>query len=86
MHFIEYALLMGSGGGYPHCMGSGAKPVAKNRFRAFQRAKMSSQDTQLYTISYFFSSKIKLNTAKPVLRDHSKRRPKPGIQDRLLLT
>ena len=28
MHFIKYALLMGSGG-YPPCMGSGAKPVAK---------------------------------------------------------
>ena len=28
MPFIKYALLMGSGG-YPPCMGSGAKPVAK---------------------------------------------------------
>ena len=28
MHFIKYALFMGSGG-YPPCMGSGAKPVAK---------------------------------------------------------
>ena len=28
MHFIEYALLRGSGG-YPPCMGSGAKTVAK---------------------------------------------------------
>ena len=29
MHFIEYALLRGSGG-YPLCMGSGAKPMVKN--------------------------------------------------------
>ena len=29
MHFIKYALLMGSGGYPPPCMGSGAKPVAK---------------------------------------------------------
>ena len=50
MHFIEYALLRGSGG-YPPCMGSGAKTVAKNSFRTFQRAKMSPQDTQLNTIS-----------------------------------
>ena len=28
MYFIEYAFLRGSGG-YPPCMGSGAKPVAK---------------------------------------------------------
>ena len=42
---------------YPPCMGSGAKPVAKNRFRAFQRAKTSPQDTQLNTISYIFLPK-----------------------------
>ena len=40
MHFIEYALLRGPVG-YPPCMGSGAKPVAKNSFRAFQKAQMS---------------------------------------------
>ena len=49
MYFIEYAFLRGSGG-YPPCMGSEAKPVAKNCLRAFQRAKMSPQDTQLNTI------------------------------------
>ena len=58
IHFIEYTLLKGSGG-YPPppCMGSGAKPVAKNSFRAFQNAKMSPQDTQLNTISYIFLPK-----------------------------
>ena len=56
MHFIEYAFLRGSGD-YPPCMGSGAKPVAKNSLRAFQRTKMSPQDTQLNTISYIFLPK-----------------------------
>ena len=45
--------------GLSPCMGSGAKPVAKNSFRSFQRAKMSPQDTQLNTIpcSYIFLPK-----------------------------
>ena len=40
--------------GLSPCMGSGEKPVTKNSFRTFQRAKMSPQDTQLNTISYIF--------------------------------
>ena len=57
MHLIEYALLRESGGYPTPCMGSGAKPVTKNCFRAFLRAKMSPQDTQLNTISYIFLPK-----------------------------
>ena len=46
--------------------------MAENGFRAFQRAKLSPQDTQLNTISCNFLPKIKLNTVKPVLNGHSK--------------
>ena len=46
--------------------------MAENGFRAFQRVKMSPQDTQLNTISCIFRLKLKLNTVKPVLSGHSK--------------
>ena len=35
----------------------GLSPVAENGFKAFHRAKMSPQDTQVNTISCIFSSK-----------------------------
>ena len=53
--------------------------------RAFQRAKIGPQDTQLNTTSCTFLPKIKLNTAKPVINCHSKRRQNIGFQDRLSL-
>ena len=40
---------------------------------------------QLNTISCIFLPKSKLNTVKPVLSGHSKRRSKIGCQDRLSL-
>ena len=43
-HFIEYALLRGSVGTL-FVWGQGCFPVTGNNFRAFQRAKMSPQDT-----------------------------------------
>ena len=46
--------------------------MAENGFRAFQRAKLSPLDMQLNTISCILLTKIKLNTAKPVLNGHSK--------------
>ena len=58
--------------GVPPCIGPGVSPVAENGFRAFQRAKMSPQDTQLNTLSCIFLPKIKLNTVKPVLSGHLK--------------
>ena len=54
--FYRVRILEGMWGLSP-CMGSGVKPVAKNSFRTFQRAKMSPQDTQLNTISYIFLPK-----------------------------
>ena len=45
---------------------------------AFQRAKMSPQDTQINTISCIFHRNIKLNTK---LSGHSNRRPKYGFND-----
>ena len=45
---------------------------------------MSPQDTQLNTFATF-SSKLKLNTVNPVLSGHSKRRPKLGFQNQILL-
>ena len=59
--------------------------MSENAFRAFQRAEMSPQDTQLNTVSCIFLPKIKLNTVKHVLSGHSKRRPKLGFQDPLSL-
>ena len=41
-------------------------------FRAFQRARMSPQET---TVGVFFLPKVKLSTVLPVLNGHSKRRP-----------
>ena len=41
-HFIEYALLRGSGG-TPPVSDQGLSPVAENGLRAFQRAKLSSK-------------------------------------------
>ena len=38
-HFIEYALLRGSGDAAPS-MGPAVKPCGRNGFRAFQRAKL----------------------------------------------
>ena len=58
--------------------------MAENGLRAFQRAKMSPQDTQLNTIMCIFLPKIKLNTVKPVLSSHTKR-PKIGFQDQISL-
>ena len=46
--------------------------MAKNGFRAFQRAKMSPQDTKLNTIICSILPKIKLKTVNPVLSGHSK--------------
>ena len=46
---------------------------------------MSPQDTQLNTISCFFLPKIKFHVNTNELSGHSKRRPKYGFQDRLLL-
>ena len=46
---------------------------------------MSPQGTQLNTISYIFPSSLKLNTVKPVLSGHSKRRPKLGFQNQISL-
>ena len=57
--------------------------MAGNGFRAFQRAEMSPQDTQLNTISCIFLLKIKFNTN--VLSGYSKRRPNIGFQDQLSL-
>ena len=49
-YFIVHALLKGSGG-TPSVWGQGLSSVTENGFRAFQRAKMSHQDTQLNTFS-----------------------------------
>ena len=59
--------------------------MAEKGFMAFQRAEMSPQGTQLNTISYIFPSSLKLNTVKPVLSGHSKRRPKLGFQNQISL-
>ena len=50
--------------GIPHVQDQGRSPVAENGFRACQRAKLSSKDTQMYTISCIFLPKIKLNLLK----------------------
>ena len=44
--------------------------MAENGIRAFKRAKIGPQDTQLNTIKLHCSSKIKFDTVKPVLSDH----------------
>ena len=46
--------------------------MADNGLRAFKRAVMSPQDTQFNTISCISLPKIKLNTVKTALSDHSK--------------
>ena len=45
----------------PPCMGPGVKPYGRKWFWAFQRAKMSPQDTQLNTLLHliFFKNQIK---------------------------
>ena len=45
--------------------GSGSEALGwKNGFRAFHRAKMISQDTQVNTVGGFFLPKTKLNTLR----------------------
>ena len=47
-------------------MGSGSEVLGwKNGFRAFHRAKMSSQGTQVNTAGCIFPPKTKLNTLRP---------------------
>ena len=80
-HFIEYALL---GLGVLSLYGARGEALRQGTgFKAFQKAKISPQDTQLNTISCIFSQKFKLNTN--VLSVHSKRRPNISFQDRLWL-
>ena len=81
--FYRVCSLEGSGG-TPPVWARGEVLWQKKGFRAFQRAKMSPQDTQLNTFATF-SSKLKLNTVNPVLSGHSKRRPKLGFQNQILL-
>ena len=71
--------------GYSYLNGTRGEALRQNmvleHFKGLKRVKTSKQ---LITIS-FFSSKIKLNTVKPVLSGHSKRRPKIDFQDQLPL-
>ena len=54
------------GGGHSPSMGPGGNPVAENGFNAFHGAKMSSQDTQLNTMSC--NSQTNLYLQRPVVR------------------
>ena len=69
-HFTEYALLVGSGGTPRPCMGPG-ESMWQKYLRAFQKAKISSQDMQLNSIICIFLPKVKINTVKPGLGGHS---------------
>ena len=59
--------------------------MPENGIRAFQRAKLSSQDMQLNTISSIFLPQIKLNAEKTCLKRPLKKKTKIGFQDQLSL-
>ena len=63
-HSIECTILKGYVG-TPLYGVRDRSPWVENGFRAFHRANLSSQDTQVNTVDCFFSSKTKLNTLRP---------------------
>ena len=78
--FIEYALLNGYGV-LPPVWGQGQSPVTENGVRAFQRAKMRPQDTQLNTISFFYS---KIKYCKTCLKRPLKKKTKNWFSTQII--
>ena len=54
--------------------------MAEDGFRAFQRAKLSPQDTQLSTIRCIFLQQIKLSIEKTFLKLPLKKKSKIGFK------